>query len=39
MFNLKEGESKTYRVLIKHVEQKQGKSVYINVVFTDGEDN
>lgn len=37
MFNLKEGESKTYRVLIKHVEQKQGKSVYINVVFTDGE--
>lgn len=38
MFILNEGETKTFRVLIKRVEEKQGtRSTYINVVFTDGE--
>ena len=38
MFILNEGETKTFHVLIKRVEEKQGtRSNYINVVFTDGE--
>ena len=38
MFTINEGESKSFRVLIKHVEEKKGtKNIYVNVTFTDGE--
>lgn len=38
MFSINEGECKSFRVLIKHVEEKKGtKSTYVNVAFTDGE--
>lgn len=38
MFSINEGECKSFRVLIKHVEEKKGtKNTYVNVAFTDGE--
>lgn len=38
MFTINEGESKSFRILIKHVEEKKGtKNTYVNVTFTDGE--
>ena len=38
MLTINEGENKSFRVLIKHVEEKKGtKNIYVNVTFNDGE--